>query len=445
MTGKPRTIALMGALACGIAVPAWAATSHTSSQDLQTQIAQLKAQVAQLQQSQDSNWLNAQRAEQVKGLIREVLADSKTRSTLLSEGATAGYDPDSGFFLASADDAFRVNVSGVMQFRYIWNNGQHNTDNSDRNQNGFQIPLLSVRFDGHVSNPRLTYRLWLSEVNDGGESDIFAEEAWAQYQIDDNWGVRVGRQRVPFSRETLVDSEYQLAVERSTVDNFFSPGHATGVTAFYTSGNVKGALSFDQGFNERGVTDYDQSDLEYDLTGRVDVKLAGNWEQEEDFNTFSGQPQSAFVGAAVRYGNGDDENGSDTNTFEATVDGSYTNNGLTTYGALFWSRNDNKAGVADSNNYGILAQAGYSINDKWEPFARWEFLKFNGTGSNDNFQAVTVGVNYFLNKNRAKITTDLVWAYQNPGSFGGDDLHGMDNLTGEGEALALRAQFQLLF
>ena len=50
------------------------------------------------------NWMTEERAEEVRSLVRDVLADADTRASLLQSGMTAGYDD--GFMIGSTDGNF---------------------------------------------------------------------------------------------------------------------------------------------------------------------------------------------------------------------------------------------------------------------------------------------------------------------------------------------------
>ena len=112
MQRKIKTAALVGALATGFAGNAWAEDNR---------IAQLEAQVAQLQAQAQGDWLTEARADEVRGLVQDVLADADTRATLLQEGMLAGISDSGKIFLQSADGQFSINIGGQIQFRYLFN------------------------------------------------------------------------------------------------------------------------------------------------------------------------------------------------------------------------------------------------------------------------------------------------------------------------------------
>ena len=94
------------------------ADATPGSSDLGAEIAALKSRIAQLEGEQGQTWLNERRAEEVKSLVKEVLADADTRASLLAEGATAGHD-GGHFWVGSADGSFLLRVSGIIQIRHV--------------------------------------------------------------------------------------------------------------------------------------------------------------------------------------------------------------------------------------------------------------------------------------------------------------------------------------
>ena len=92
-----------------------------ANNDTTAQINQLKAEIASLKAAQGDQWLTEQRAEQIRGVVQDVLADSSTRSSFQGAAATSGYD--NGFFLSSADGNFKLKINALEQVRFTWGNG----------------------------------------------------------------------------------------------------------------------------------------------------------------------------------------------------------------------------------------------------------------------------------------------------------------------------------
>ena len=106
----------VGILASGLALTGAASAQGT---DAMSEIAQLKAEVATLKAQNGDKWLTEERAAEIKSLVKDVLADSETRTSLQGSGATSGYN--NGFFISSADGNFKLNLSLLAQARFTWN------------------------------------------------------------------------------------------------------------------------------------------------------------------------------------------------------------------------------------------------------------------------------------------------------------------------------------
>jgi hypothetical protein len=50
-------------------------------------------------------------------------------------------------------------------------------------------------------------------------------DAWIRAEVSDGIALRAGQFKLPFAREQLVDTEYQLAVSRSTISEHLGIGY----------------------------------------------------------------------------------------------------------------------------------------------------------------------------------------------------------------------------
>jgi hypothetical protein len=63
----------------------------TDAVDVQRELAAMRAEVAAIRTRMQDGWLDELRAEQVRGVVRDALADSATRASFLEAEWTAGY------------------------------------------------------------------------------------------------------------------------------------------------------------------------------------------------------------------------------------------------------------------------------------------------------------------------------------------------------------------
>jgi len=468
MATKWSTAILTGAMALGLGSAAIAEVPGSSTADVQAlraEVAQLRAEQAQLRSAQNENWMTERRAEEIKGLVSEVLADADTRATLLQDGLTAGHDGK--FFLASADGGFRLNVGGQIQVRYIWNSHDDAAGDAETEE-GFQMRRIKVKFDGHVDQGRkFKYKITLAtdRDNDNSDGDVFVEDALIETKLADGVSIYAGRGKAPFSREELTSSSRQLAVERSVVGDYFTVGRTEGVGFKGNIGEmIKWNASVNDGFRSgdysAGNADYDDDMADFAATGRLDVKIGdGSWGQQKDFTSWEGEEFVTFIGVAGHYELGEvaasDSDGVQGRAFGAgatdsffswTVDGQVEVNGLSVFAALYGRHTDAATGGTDLDQYGFQVQGAYNIGNKFEPFVRYEWADADTAGV-EELGLVTAGVNYYIKKHKAKATLDLVYGLDEvEGAFSPSSGAGIfTDTAGEDGQVVVRGQVQLLF
>ncbi|HVP74281.1 MAG TPA: hypothetical protein VMS30_11125, partial [Phycisphaerales bacterium] len=121
---------------------------------LKSIVKDLQGQVDALRAENDEQWLTEARANEIRGLVQDVLADADTRASLLQTGSMAGYDK--GFFVSSADGNYLLRIGGQLQVRYVYNL-QDSDGATDDNRSGFEVRRAKLIMRGHVFDPSWTY------------------------------------------------------------------------------------------------------------------------------------------------------------------------------------------------------------------------------------------------------------------------------------------------
>lgn len=435
-----------GALAMGLAGVA------NADEALRSEVAQLRQQVAELKGQNDANWLSERRAEEVKALIGEVLADADTRASLMADGMTAGHD-GTNFFLASADGGFRLNVWGQIQFQYLFSFNQPDAA-SDSEDEGFRTNRAKLGFGGHVTAGRKwDYEIVVALDRGSDDGNAFFEDVKFGTQLSDALRIDGGKFKLPFLREELTSSKRLLAVDRSVTGEFFTLNRAEQVQFSYKSDMIKAAISINDGAGSE-YSDIGADGVEFSVTGRLDIKLQGDWKQAADFTAWSGEPMAIFIGGALHQEIGDGNqaaNVDDENYFSWTVDASMEMNGLGLFASLTGGHIDSDDTSLDRDMYGIVVQGSYNFNDTIEPFVRAEYLHSDEDGD-DTGVFLTVGVNYYFRQHDAKFTLDAMFIIDGDADFSNDqfgtEAFGRAQGFADGaddDTILIRAQFQLLF
>jgi hypothetical protein len=412
----------------------------------------------------------AQQAE-VRALVQEVLADADNRSSL-ANGATAGIDDSGKVYLRSEDDKFEMNIGGKIQFRYDWNN--HAETAGKASDEGFEMRRVDLTFSGHIGDPRVSYLVTLATGLPGAAAangvnpntvtlnTIGVKDAYAEYEIVDGLTVRAGKFTLPYSREALISDGAQVAVERSSVNNYFSIDRAEGVQLQWTDGsvvNLRGAIS--NGENTQVVTSGYANPVNVAASGRADFLIAtgektGLNDFNDNFALSDGGKQGLLLGAAAYYENLNGSVPAVSNRYGVTGDGTFKIANLAFYGAGFVAGNDtiNRSILP----WGLLAQADVALTSQIDVFGQYNYINddspANGPGQHKDLQELVAGANYKLNSH-VKLTGDVVYVFQGASAFNSPFNTGaattaqypvggglVPSSTGE---VAVRAQVQVSF
>jgi phosphate-selective porin OprO and OprP len=495
----PSSAAVLAALATSLPATAQAQSEDGRFDRMQREIEALKEanatqgkEIESLKAQHGEQWLSQQRAEQIRGVVADVLADSDTRSSLQAQGATAGYDRN--FFLASADGNFKLNVRGQLQIRFAYSHvptaAAPVATQQSANEYGFEIRRAKLFFSGHVVDPSWKYMLEIVfERNGGGGGQSAAlDNAYIQKELGGGTFIRAGQWLQQFNQEEMVSSSAQQLVERSLVSQYFTVKYVQGAEI----GTQQEWWSLYAGVNDGGGNRsiqvvQAQNLVEWALTARGEVKLAGAWSQFLADQSWIGSDFGAMLGFGINWQRGTGVQGVRNDVGNGTIPGApgggeeaslVTMTGDVNLRGSGWS-----LGAAGYSNvvyafaptpllsnavwsFGATVQGGVFITKELELAARYEGLWVvdgvqNATTPNAlNTQVlniVTVGANWYISRNQVKLSVDAGYAFNavkfSTGLFGegisGTDYRPTLNAAtaaggGEGEVV-FRSQVQLLF
>ena len=116
---------------------------------LEERLDRQQMQIDELMAASGDNWLTEQRAEDIRALVTDVLADADTRASLMQSDMTSGYD--NGFLISSADGNYSMKINGQLQARFVFND-QSNSP-VDNTRWGFEMTRTKLWFSGHIVDP----------------------------------------------------------------------------------------------------------------------------------------------------------------------------------------------------------------------------------------------------------------------------------------------------
>jgi hypothetical protein len=299
-----------------------------------------------------------------------------------------------------------------------------------------------------VVDPSWFYSITVNIGSNGGgeEGDgrTGTGNAYVGKDFENGWKIMMGSMKAPFLREELVDSRYQLAVERSMLNYHYTTGYTDGFAVNYAAEQWGFTASYNDGAGT-GQTIWSAYDTEYAFTGRVEFLASGTWDQFKDFTSAKGSETGMLFGGAVHWQNGEYGNAlTETETFFVTVDGSFEFDGANIFGAFIWGETDSGvAGADDPTPFGFLVQGGFYFTEDLEGFARYEWSDLDVPDA-DDLSAITVGVTKYFAGHNAKWTTDIGFGVDQV-EFSPGDVTGWRSDIDDSGQVVVRTQWQLVF
>ena len=440
----------------GVSFGAVEATNDTTT----AQINELKAEIAALKSNQGEQWLTEQRADEIRGVVQDVLADSNTRSSFQQAGgATAGYN--NGFFLSSADGNYTLKINALEQVRFVWNNGYDKNDTE--NQWGFENRRTQAFFSGNVVDPSWKYLVGFAydSQNDPYDNNNVDGPAFNLYYANltksfgNGFSVSVGQMNVPWTVESqLFNAGSTQMGDYSIFEYQWGAGQQVGVAAKYEADMVRvqggwynvvstvDAGGDPENYNNQWNNNNNQSVA---VAGRAEYKVAGTWEQFSKESSFKGEEFGLLVGGGVIWQNGRDQNTTDYgNPFALTADAQAKFGGFNVIGQLLWATG---APNADSDsNWGFNVQGGAFVTEDLEFFGAWAYAQENDT---TNF--LQAGANWYFAKNSMKMTMMGIIPLNGAAAGGGSsdqNLRGFNGGVGLGDSdnnFSFVWQLQMMF
>jgi hypothetical protein len=423
---------------------------------------------------QGGNWLTDQRQEEVAHLVREVLADTDARTQLQGNGAMMGWS--NGFYLRSADKQFELNIGGMTQIRYMasWRGHEPDpTDNLDKWENAFGIPRTKLMFGGNAFGKGLEYYLetgWATNNPDNLSTTdnkmVFRLwDAWVKFRLNSDFAIKLGQFTIPFTRESMVRAQNQLAIERTNIDHRMGLGRSTGAELTWASNDRRLMAAYTNGsaalYHDFVYVRTEPNppwaalgkDTLYSFSLRHEWKVLGGWEQFKQFTSPPGSEKGVLIGVAWHRQNIEQDTtipagGIPEGTFWGlTGDLSLQFDGASAFFSVTYERVTNfNPTILRANWLGFVAQGSTYISNQTELFARWESggVDSDAMGGND-LMLLTVGANHYLDGQDLKLSADVGFSFGDVSSVMMNRQTGWRTDNHNEDQLVLRTQLQMMF
>lgn len=423
-----------------------AAFGADQNSELAAEVANLKAQIAEMKNSQGDAWLTEQRASEIRGIVTDVLADADTRSSLQGSGAGAGYN--GGFFMSSADGNYSMKLNVLEQVRWTFNNRNDAGTGEDQTW-GFENKRTRLTFGGNMVDSTWSYKVayyfaYSNDVEFDADGAVLAD-AFVSKDMGGGLSFTVGQFKLPFSGEYGTDAGNLQFNDYSTISNAFADGYGQGLMLSYSADAFRAAVAYVNALNQ---VDADwgagsPSD-EFALTGRAEFKLSGTWDQFNNAMSFRGEEMGVLIGAGVNWA--DSNTAGNGDVFGATVDVTVDFGGANVMGAFYWDNNDDAPGGAE-NPYGFTLQGGVFVSDDVELVARYEYGDLDTNLDSNDFSTLTFGANWYMAQNTAKLGVNFGYAFDGIGiwEFPASGNNWLADGAGEDGQWMLQAQMSFSF
>ena len=408
-------------------------------------VEQLRLELDQERATNNSDWITEARSDEIRSLVHDVLADADSRTNLQGSGATAGWN--NGFFIKSADGAFSLNLHAVLQVRFAYDDRNNVGAGLDDSTWGFENRRTALKFGGHIFDK--SWKFFIQQIwTPGGTAALL--DGVINRDLGDGWSMQLGKFRMPFLREELVNYTNLLTVERSIVSGPFGIGRSQGLQFSYKADDFKftTAIFDDFGGIAGNANPAGTLDSEIAFAARAEFLVKGNWKQFGNLTAFPGTEDGVLVGLAYAYEKDEtlaNENDTDTRW---TADINYHWDGASFfayYAHRSFDDDDTPGNNVDQSAF--VLQGGYFINDDTELFARYETADADTVGV-DDLEILTAGFNKYYHGQNVRWSTDVGYSYNTLGATWTGQAgftNWQTDTAGEDGQMLIRSQLQLMF
>ncbi len=401
--------------------------------DLQARLEAAEARINELSAATNNNWLNDARANEVRGLVHDVLADADTRASLQGSGATAGYN--GGFTIGSADGNWSMKINGLLQARWLY----RDSDDDDAfgtgvsSSWGFETNRAYLTFSGTIAGDfGYSIRHDITNSGDGSEE----EWAWGSVGLGDGWSLRMGDMLVANSRAQLIDSGNLMTLDRA--ENWHR-AIGTGISLDYVSDDIRAWIQLFNNANMVGTTTPAvgwQNDSSSLILGRVEFMVEGNWAQFDQIHSNAGDADGMLFGLTYWTADGGDTaaNNSGSTAVQGDGNSSWTADVLCQWGGsslyVGWTNfaHDTNA-LNDTDD--LQAVFSMDLDDNWEAYVRYADQNDSLAVTVLDGEVWSIGLNNYWAGQNAKWTIEVSW----------DDEHA----AGQFDTTTIGSQLQFMF
>jgi hypothetical protein len=395
--------------------------------DVQQELAALRAEVAEVRRMQDEGWMDEVRAQEVRAIVTDVLADSSMRTNEVGPIWHSPYGGGQRIVHGDGNWTFLTAVTEQVKFVYANAYGGDSDPADQQTAWGIEQRRLNLIMAGTAIDPSISY---LFMIQYDSQPDRWADKpntfspvyAWVQKDFGDGWTVMVGNQNIPWDLQTSFLEGCSLTVGDYSIFNYrFGVGRESGVSTQYQGQDlrVRGGV-FSQFGQQYDSWDSDET-LSAAVSGRAEWKWGSSWDALEVESSFTDSEPSVVLGMSGAWSNGRAQNPASPPTPSAqgvTADVIARISGLNLEAQVAYMRD--AAGAPELGwSTGTQFQAALFLTDKLETFVQACWMD-----TSDVPWIAQAGFNYYFARSRLKFTTKVFVP------FGGGNINGIGQLSG---------------
>ena len=396
----------------------------------------MRAELAAIRVQQRDGWMDEARAEQVRGIVRDVLADSSSRTSYLSGEWTAGLSNivGGGLSIVSGDASTTMHLTGMVQTRFVASSAYGTVSGAPGNTTtrwGFEDKTVMVALSGRLFDPSLTYLAALAYTSQSNRFIVVPGQARLVYarirkDLGEGWAIGCGLLNVPWDLESDYVGSMHLTVGDYSIFNYrFGAGKQAGAAIGWTGEWFRASGGVFNQINSY-MPGWDSSqNLSFAVAGRAEMKWGASWDQITRTSGAAGDAPGVVLGLGLCMSNGRAQNQqppavqlANPSAQGFTVDGRLLLGETVLIGQYAYMRD--AVGAPELGwNQGINIQASTFVVPGSEAFV--EACWMSDVPVEWIAQA---GMNLYIGGDRLKITSKVVVP------FGGGNVNGIRNIAG---------------
>lgn len=391
-------------------------------QEIQRELAALRSEVAEVRRAQQEYWVDQERAAQIEAVVRDVLADSATRTNMARMGW--GSDYKDGMVIGSPDGnwTFRFGVTQQVKMVYASAYGDGPASNGNQTQWGTEVRRLNLIGTGTVVDSSLSWLVMCqydSQPDRWSDSPNTFQPVYAYITKDFGEGVRlrVGSQNIPWDLQSSYFEGCTLVAGDYSIFNYrFGVGRECGVCLEYQGDTLRWRGGAFNRLSDKSLGWNDPTNGSVAVASRVEHRWGGSWQDYELESAWVGQETSVVAGIAGAWSNGRAQNPTSPPTPAAqglTADVTLRTSGLGLEAQFIWMRD--AAGAPELEwSLGTSFQAAWFLTDRIETFVQACWM------NNADVPWISqLGVNYYIKGAQLKATFKVIVP------FGGGEINGL--------------------